>query len=346
MSVRRFTQKDIAKRANVSQATVSLVLNGTPEQRHRIPAATRERIQKVISETGYVADPVARRMVKGRNNILGVFTYEPAFPSAQADFFAPFLFGIEEAAQQAGYDLLLMTSAGKSADGRKQIFGETNRLRLADGCIVLGKEFDLVELERLVLGDFPFVAIGRRDDAGGPVPYVGADYAAATAYLVDRALALGHRQFAYIGPDDGAESTRDRWAGFQAGIRDKGALALHAAMPDAEANGLIDTVRTSGATVVFFTELAHAIPFRRAALAAGLSVPGNLSIVVLGSHIRPGDTLTHFTTYAVPREEMARKATLALVERLEGRPGCLQTLLTCKQVDGETLGPITLKSAS
>ncbi|HCO53748.1 MAG TPA: LacI family transcriptional regulator, partial [Pelagibacterium sp.] len=83
------TQKAIAKLAGVSQATVSLVLNGNADDRRRIPEQTRERIQKVIAETGYVADPVARRMVNGRNNILGVFTYEPAFPSAQADFFAP-----------------------------------------------------------------------------------------------------------------------------------------------------------------------------------------------------------------------------------------------------------------
>ena len=204
------TQKAIAKLAGVSQATVSLVLNGNADDRRRIPEQTRERIQKVIAETGYVADPVARRMVNGRNNILGVFTYEPAFPSAQADFFAPFLFGIEEAAQETGYDLLLMTSAGRGADGRKQIFSETNRLRLADGCIVLGRQFDAEELAKLVRGDFPFVAVGRRDDAGGPVPYVGADYATATAKLVEKAMALGHVKFAYVGPNIGAESTGGR----------------------------------------------------------------------------------------------------------------------------------------
>jgi DNA-binding LacI/PurR family transcriptional regulator len=340
------TQKEIAKRAGVSQATVSLVLNGNSDDRRRIPEQTRERIQKVIAETGYVADPVARRMVKGRNNILGVFTYEPAFPSAQADFFAPFLFGIEEAAQEAGHDLLLMTSAGKGKDGRKRIFGETNRLRLADGCIVLGREFDSEELEKLVQGDFPFVAIGRRDDAGGPVPFVGADYAAATASLVERALELGHTRFAYVGPDEGAESTRDRWTGFQTGIDGRGELTLHVPSADSDVEDLLSMVLASQASVVFFTELAQAIPFRRAALAAGLNVPGDLSIVVLGSHIRPGDTATQFTTYAVPREEMARKATLALIARLEGRGDIEQTLLACEQIEGETLGPIEPKSIS
>ena len=126
MPTRRLTQKDIAKLAGVSQATVSFVLNGSPENANRIPPETRERVQKVIRETGYVADPVARRMVKGLNRILGVFTYEPAFPSAQADFFTPFLLGIEEAAQEMGYDLLLLTGAGV----KRRIFGDNVRWRL------------------------------------------------------------------------------------------------------------------------------------------------------------------------------------------------------------------------
>src|SRR5690606_21889795 len=119
-------------------ATVSLVLNGTATSTNRIPEETRTRVQNVIRETGYVADPVARRMVKGLNRILGVFTYEPAFPSEQADFFTPFLFGIEEAAQELGYDLLLLTGAGR----KRKIFGDNARLRLADGCVILGRKFD------------------------------------------------------------------------------------------------------------------------------------------------------------------------------------------------------------
>lgn len=337
---KRLTQKDIARLAGVSQATVSLVLNGTTEDSRRIPEQTRARIQEVIARTGYVADPVARRMVKGRNDILGVFTYEPAFPSVQADFFAPFLFGIEEAAHERGYDLLLMTAAARGSDGRKKIFDETNRLRLADGCLVLGRTFDHDELTRLVAGDFPFMAVGRRDDAGGPVPYVGADYAAATGDLVGLALVHGHRAFAYVGPDGGAESTVDRWRGFSEALDGRGTLAKHWSDVGSDPHAVLEAVRRAGATVTFFTELADAIPFRRAAIAEGLSVPGDMSIVVLGSHLRPGATGTSFTAYAIPREEMGRRATLALVDQLEGKDGIEQTLLSCERVEGETLGPI------
>ncbi|WP_343315360.1 LacI family DNA-binding transcriptional regulator [Brucella sp. BE17] len=335
---KRLTQHDIAKLAGVSQATVSLVLNGAPTALARIPAETRERVQKVIRSTGYVADPIARRMAKGLNRILGVFTYEPAFPSAQADFFTPFLLGIEEEAQQQNYDLLLLTSAG--VGNNRKIFSEGNRSRIADGCLVLGREFDRKELTRLVAEDYPFVAIGRRDDAGGPVPYVGGDYAAGTRALVEKACSLGHSKLAYVGPQGPAESIADRWVGYEAALLASGAeLVAHIATVNRPADEILDTVLSSGATAVFFIELADAVRVEIRARERGISVPGDLSMIVLGSHIRAGRSAVRFTSYEIPREEMGRQATAMLVNRIETRDAGSQILLTCEPVVGETLGP-------
>jgi len=332
---KRLTQRDIARLAGVSQATVSLVLNGAASAEGRIPQETRERVNKVIRETGYVADPVARKMAKGLNRILGVFTYEPAFPSAQADFFTPFLLGIEEAAQELGYDLLLLT--GASSGAQRKIFGSNTRLRIADGCLILGREFDHEELKRLVAGDYPFVAVGRRDDAGGPVPYVGGDYATATAALVDRVRELGHTRIAYVGPSGGAESTIDRWAGFSGAIA---GLHLVAHIEEVARDGAknLDFLMASGATAVFFTELADAIQVEAVARARGIEVPGALSIVVLGNHIRAEQTGRHFTSFSIPREAMARAATQMLVRRVEADAPIEQILLPCEPLEGETLG--------
>ena len=338
-AVKRLTQRDIARLAGVSQATVSLVLNSSPTALGRIPAETRERVGRVIRETGYVADPVARRMVKGLNRILGVFTYEPAFPSEQADFFTPFLFGIEEAAQELGYDLLLMTGAGS----RRKIFGDNARLRLSDGCVILGRQFDSAELARLVAGDFPFVAVGRRDDAGGPVPYVGGDYAPATAALVERARALGHQRIAYVGLTEGAESTIDRWQGFERAIAGAD-LVLTVPEVDRPSGEVLDALLGAGASCVVFTELADAIGLEAVARQRGVPIPGDLSIVVLGNHIRAEQTGIRFTSFVIPREAMARGATEMLVRRVEDDAPVEQVLLPCKPVEGETLGPVNSKT--
>lgn len=334
---KRVTQHDIAKLAGVSQATVSLVLNGE-DVTARIPPETRARVQTAIRETGYVADPIARRMAKGRNRILGVFTYEPAFPVEHADFFTPFLFGIEAEAQARNYDLLLL--AGNVTTGPRKLFADGSRLRIADGCIVLGKRFDRVELEQLVRGDFAFVAIGRRDDAGGPVPYVGSDYVKATARLVQQARELGHRRLAYVGPPGPEESIADRWKGFTGALGDDLELVLHVPAPGQSPESLLEAVMSHGATVVFFSELADAVRFESVAQARGLRFPADISVMVLGSHLRAQSSNTRFTSYEIPRAEMGRQATAMLVRRVEGASEIEQVLLPCEPIAGETLGPV------
>ena len=49
-----------------------------------VGAETRRRVLDAIARTGYAADPIAQRMAKGRNRIVGVFTYERAFPRGAA----------------------------------------------------------------------------------------------------------------------------------------------------------------------------------------------------------------------------------------------------------------------
>ncbi|ODT80484.1 MAG: hypothetical protein ABS76_16245 [Pelagibacterium sp. SCN 64-44] len=164
--------------------------------------------------------------------------------------------------------------------------GENVRVRLSDGCIILGREFEREELARLVAGDFPFVAVGRRDDAGGPVPYVG-------------------------------------------GV-------------PAET---LEAILESGATCAFFTELADAIGVEAAARAGRLSVPEDLSIVVLGNHIRAEEHGRRFTSFSIPREAMGRAATEMLVRRVENGAAVEQVLLDCPIVEGDTLGPVSSQNS-
>lgn len=335
----RLTQRDIARLAGVSQATVSLVLNRRGDSSARIPQETRDRVLEVIRTTGYVADPAAQKLVGRRNQLLGVFTYEPVFPSGQADFYTPFLLGIEGAAERFGYDLLLFTSAPVT-DGRRRIFHDNNRLRLADGCILLGRTLDRDELARLVAGGYPFVAIGRRDDAGGPVPYVGADYAAATAALVRQAVALGHRRLAFVGVGRGAESSDDRWAGFRAAVEEAGVEGIHEPVQDRDPGDLVDGLLRAGVTVALVEDQADAVALERAARDRGVAVPDDLSLVALGNPTRPVATDIAFTCFRIPREEMGRQAVGILTLVMGGEEAGRQRLLPCELAEGQTLGPV------
>ncbi|MFJ8958203.1 LacI family DNA-binding transcriptional regulator [Lentzea sp. NPDC102401] len=328
---KRLTQQDIARMAGVSQATVSLVLNNRTDGGVRIAPETRARVLEVIRRTGYVANPIARRLHDQRNRILGVFTYEAVFPSTRADFYQPFLEGIEEQAEVAGCDLLLFTSA-KAAEGKRRIFSDNSRIRLADGCVLLGRSIDRDDLAQLVTEAVPFVSIGRRDDAGGPVPHIGADYPAAVRNLVDRSVALGHRKFAYVGAGTGAESSADRLRGFKQAVAAHGVEGTHVQF--AGLRQLLD----AGITAVLAEEVSDGAALVLAARERGLSVPGDLSVLMLGAATRPAPDDVQLTGFRIPRREMGRRAVQALTEVLE-HGTTPQELLACEFVEGTTLGP-------
>lgn len=341
---RRITQRQIAQLAGVSQSTVSLVVNGKAEALSRIPAATRDRVLEVIREAEYVADPVARSLAGHGNHLIGVFTYEPAFPTSSTDFYTTLLAGIEAEAEALGYDLLLFTSAPVQ-EGKRSAFHPYSRIRLADGCLLLGREIDAQELTRMVESDFPFVAVGRRDTPG--VPYVAVDYVAGTAELVDRAWSLGHRNFALVHVDSDGESTRDRQQGFVEALarRDRTAAKQATVFPISanEYEATWNRLNNSGASVVFIESPADAIELYRLARAAGKTVPRDLSFVVLADPSRSHEGGPDFTRLSPPRAQVGAES-LALLSRLlnpqiDVPDHAQRVTLDCAVTDGATLAP-------
>ncbi|WP_349899399.1 LacI family DNA-binding transcriptional regulator [Parafrigoribacterium soli] len=329
------TQRRIAELAGVSQSTVSLVLNG--ETSARIPEETRKRVLEVIRENTYVADPAARRLAGVGNKLIGVFTYEHAFPSEVSDFYAPLLTGIENGAETLGFDLLMFTSA-PVIDGHRQIFHENSRLRLADGCLLLGREMDSAELERLLDTGYPFVALGRRDGADGRIPYVGLDYVTPTRDLARLALAAGHTQFFYVHFSQTAEASRDRFDSLRDAL--VGATLTTTESTEVALEEIWRDFRASGATILFVENPAEAETFHSLAKADGLDVPRDLSMVVLGERSSAHDQAIDFTRLSAPRDELGMRATVLLDQLLNGASGeqlPLQQLLDCVVVPGSTL---------
>ena len=290
-------------------------------------------MQKAIRDTGYVADPIAAAWPRAQP-LLGVFTYEPAFPSAQADFFAPFLFGIEEAAQPFGYDLLLLTGA-PATDGRGRNLPREQPAAPRRWLHDPGPEFDRAELARLVAGDYPFVAVGRREDAGGPVPYVGADYAAATAELVRRAVGQGHRRLAYVGW--AAARNRRSTAGRASAALEERTWKVHESARRRSRRSPRRLLR-KGATVALVAELADAVALdgRPAPQNGGAGRPLDCGARQPYTADRQRHAFTSFASRA--RRWAGGVEILTLV--IGGEEGGRQVLLPCEPAEGETLGPV------
>ncbi|RIQ20394.1 LacI family transcriptional regulator [Jiangella rhizosphaerae] len=331
MRTRRVTQREIARIAGVSQATVSAVLNGSTSATVRIPPATRERVQRALEQARYVADPAARRLAGLGNKILGVFTYEPAMSVETVDFYGPLLTGIEESAERLGCDLLFLT-ASPVVGGRRRLLDRRTRFRLADGCLLLGQDMDEQEVAELVAEGYPCVAVGRREEPS--IPYVGVDYGALTLELLTRARALGHRRATYLHADRQTPSALDRVE----------------ALGRATAGGVLD-VRTE---IVTDDDLERAArdaagrgetlvlcenAFTAARVGSALVDDDTVSVAALGEtegHAVAGRQVSGFR---LPRTRMAHEA-LTLLHRIidgEAAPAKRHRLLPGRVEPGETL---------
>jgi len=333
----RVTQAQVARIAGVSQAIVSLVLNGSDSG--RVSPETRRRVEEALRSTGYTVDIMGRRLRGKTNHILGVFTYESVFPSGVADFYRPFLLGIEEEAEAQGFDLLLFTSPGRK-DGRRRVYeGETNRLRIADGCVLLGRHNDPAELARLVEEKFPFVFIGRRESPSGAVSYVGADYVASTKDVYEWMWRLGHRKIALLSVPEEHEPTVDRRTGYQAAARKHKKTPLIVVEDDPEV-----ALRKAGdATALLVESTAMADGVKAYAETQGIEVPKDLSMVLLGdpdptqrlaAHPAPRSD-TDWSMFRIPRQQMGARAVRMLIELVAGgKPKSV--LLPCEIHQGAT----------
>ncbi|MFC7625829.1 LacI family DNA-binding transcriptional regulator [Microlunatus sp. GCM10028923] len=341
---RRATQKDIATRLGISQSTVSLVVSGGPAS-DLIAEGTRRRVLEVATELGYAVNASARNLKGGVNRLLGVYTFEPVFPVDQRDFYFPFLLGVEEATAEHGYDLLLFSSA--SAGGDRRIYANgVNRLKVADGCVLLGRRLHQDDMAALLREDFPFVFIGRRDVPGHDLSYVGADYVGATRTVVRSLAELGHRRLAYLKVAHDQEWTKDRETGFRQGVEELGlpadGILLHPLEDsDVVAESLIEDWLAAGITAVLVEPSQDDTAIsavERAVTAVGARIPEDLSVVVLGDPPLVNATARDWTRFAIPREQMGRAAVQLLLELLADEAGAArQLMLDCIPIPGDSV---------
>ncbi|MDZ4767945.1 MAG: LacI family DNA-binding transcriptional regulator [Chloroflexota bacterium] len=335
---------DVARRAGVSEATVSVVVNNRVGKSIRVSDETQQRVWDAVRDLGYVPNPSARNLARGRNNLIAVFSFESIFPLDSRNFYYPFLIGIEEEAATQGYDLLLITAASDPTMRGHIYHNGSNRLQLADGAVLLGHAADQSEVTRLLSSAFPFVYVGRRESPNDDISYAAGDYVSATRQLIEYLFAHQHQRLAYLAPPVQTEASRDRYRGFVEAHAQRG-IAID---PNLSWYGGVDTFTTEtfthlvglGATAFVAENDQIALRVLDEAKTAALRCPEDFSLVVLGDPLTIVENDTHWTTYKIPRREMGREAVRLLVTILSGTselPRPYRTVLPCQFIPGSTV---------
>jgi LacI family transcriptional regulator len=203
----KLTIKRIAELSGVSKATVSRVLNGYPH----ISRELREKVQKVIDDTGYQPNNVARLLASDRSNIIGLVI--PSGP--QMVFNDPYFPALTEGIAQSTnrYNLILALFVFQSEqEGRDTIQGILTS-GLLDGLIITADKKGDLFIPQLIANEMPFVYIGRPDNTIG-ISYVDADNLSggyiATKHLID----LGYQRIATIASNKNSAGD-DRLKGYR-----------------------------------------------------------------------------------------------------------------------------------
>src|SRR3954469_18037505 len=209
---------DISRRAGVSIATASRVLNGSS---HPVSDSTRERVLAAAEELGYRPSELARALVKRTSRIVGVIVGDIVDP-----YFAEIARGVEDVAARAGH-LTMVCNAERRPAAELAHLGVLRDYHAA-GVVFAGSGYEdatdtaaprgAVEARRA--GGAAVVALAARDFN---CPSVLVDNRAAARDATEHLLALGHRRIAFVEVPPGLHTSSHRLEGFEAAMASAGA---------------------------------------------------------------------------------------------------------------------------
>ncbi|GAA4150873.1 LacI family DNA-binding transcriptional regulator [Actinomadura keratinilytica] len=327
---RRPTMEDVAARAGVSRALVSLVFRGKPGA----SAATRERVLRAADELGYRPDNAARLLASDRSRTLGVML------TVHQPFHGDLVEGIYPEAERLGYDVLL-SATGPGRDERKAV--EALLGHRCEALILLGPSAPAEHLDELGRRTVT-VVIGRRAP-GAHVDTVRTADSKGVRQVVDYLVELGHRDIVHI--DGGrAPGAVERRRAYRAAMRRHGLGDALRIIPgdhtDAAGIAAGETLLAEGRmpTAVLAGNDRCAMGLMHALRSSDVEIPRDLSVVgyddVHLAHLWPFD----LTTVRQDADGLAQHAVRCAVDRLEDRAvPPREILLEPKLVVRGTTGP-------
>ena len=324
--------EQVARRAKVSTATVSRVLNNASV----VKTSTRARVIKAIEELKYHPNLHARHLAGGKSRTLGVIVSNLENP-----FFFDIYKTIEADAHAAGYEVVMANT-----DYRSEQLVTSIRLmmgRRVAGLAAVVSEMDAALIDELAESDMPVVFY----DVGAPrqnITNIRVDYRRGIDKVIDYLYSLGHRKLGFVGHHsllgpihERAKAVMDAAARYpnmevrtsaDADTLDGGRAAARALLAAGEAPSAIVCVNDIVA-VGALRELRE----------RGLRVPHDVSVtgfdnVKLSEFCYPALTTVH-----IPRERIGKLVCEALLAKSDGGTADHEMVIDPEFVLRDSTGP-------
>ncbi len=304
------TMREVAKRAGVSPATVSRVLNKT----HSISPETERRVLEVVDELNYYKNVHARRLATGRSDLFGLVISEIANP-----YFPEIIRGFQAAAWDTGFDVLLCNTEYNTGRTKSVI----RKLIESD---VRGVAIVTASLNREMTSELIQAGIGtvfcNLGPAGPLVSNISIDYQHGISQAIQHVVALGHHRAAVIaGPVDNRTANTIQQA-LLAGLKEQKLEPFPVINSDYRVDAGASAVRTILSapeipTVIFCGSDLIAMGAMSALEQADVEVPDDVSVIGIDDISFAFLARPPLTTINVPREKLGTVAFQALDKMLQ-----------------------------
>ncbi|RVU40225.1 LacI family transcriptional regulator [Rheinheimera riviphila] len=202
--------KKVSELAGVSTATVSRTLK-SPEQ---VTEATRDKVMQAVKQAGYRPNWLASSVKSGKSNSIVVLV-----PNLTNPFFLRIIGGIEQAAQEKGYSVLLGDTQGDSK--RENEYAGMVLSNRADGLIQLDHSFPFAPQDAELADNVPMVSVCERIEGERKYPVIELDNYAASRALAHHLVGYGHQKFAAIVGQISSQIYRERLAGIRSVLQEE-----------------------------------------------------------------------------------------------------------------------------
>jgi LacI family transcriptional regulator len=331
------TIKDVARRAGVSTATVSHVIN----ESRAVGTETKKKVRAAIKALKYRPDGIARSLRVNQTGTIAVLIADVTNP-----FFAEFVRGVEDAAHARSerYNLLLCNTEENAA--REQRALDLVLGRRIDGIVMAPTGGNEELLADLAQSGLPIV-FGDRKLKGVAADTVVANNVEAAGELVRHLIALGHKRIGLMEADLTASAIEERVVGFREAMASAG-LAIDPAHVAKSASTIDDATVAAGRLIdveprpdaVFCTNNFMTLGMMQAVAERGLRCPQDIAMAGFDDFPWARAFQPRLTVVAQPAYEIGREAAMLLFDRISGRRTgpTLQMVLNAKLVVRDSCG--------